>query len=78
MIIDPPRKGCDEAFLDQLLQYAPRRVVYVSCGPDTQVGAPEPLHTLTSACWHRVISTPSGRTQRLAVSKAPLLGMSMI
>lgn len=36
MIIDPPRAGCDAAFLEQLLRFAPRRLVYVSCGPDTQ------------------------------------------
>ncbi|HTX64128.1 MAG TPA: class I SAM-dependent RNA methyltransferase [Opitutaceae bacterium] len=37
VIIDPPRKGCDEAFLDQLLAFAPRTVVYVSCDPATQM-----------------------------------------
>ncbi|KAF0095382.1 MAG: 23S rRNA (uracil1939-C5)-methyltransferase [Puniceicoccaceae bacterium 5H] len=36
MLIDPPRKGCDQAFLRQLFRYGPARVVYVSCGPDTQ------------------------------------------
>jgi len=36
LLIDPPRRGCDEAFLSQLLAFAPKRVVYVSCGPDTQ------------------------------------------
>lgn len=36
LVIDPPRRGCDEAFIAQLLAFAPRRVVYVSCGPDTQ------------------------------------------
>ncbi len=36
VIMDPPRRGSDEAFLTQLLDYAPRRIVYVSCGPDTQ------------------------------------------
>lgn len=36
VVIDPPRKGCDEAFLNQLLQYGPRRVVYVSCNVHTQ------------------------------------------
>jgi tRNA/tmRNA/rRNA uracil-C5-methylase (TrmA/RlmC/RlmD family) len=37
VIIDPPRKGCDEAFLQQLFAYAPRAVVYVSCDPATQM-----------------------------------------
>lgn len=36
IIIDPPRKGCDTIFLEQLLAYTPRRIVYVSCSPDTQ------------------------------------------
>lgn len=37
VIIDPPRKGCDEAFLHQLHAFAPRTVVYVSCNPSTQM-----------------------------------------
>ena len=36
IIIDPPRKGCDEVFLNQLFSYQPARVVYVSCDPATQ------------------------------------------
>ena len=36
VVIDPPRKGCDESFLKQLLQYAPERVIYVSCNVHTQ------------------------------------------
>ena len=36
VIVDPPRKGCDEAFLEQLHAFGPRRIVYVSCAPDTQ------------------------------------------
>ncbi len=36
MIIDPPRKGCDEDFLTQLCTFRPARVVYVSCDPATQ------------------------------------------
>jgi 23S rRNA (uracil1939-C5)-methyltransferase/tRNA (uracil-5-)-methyltransferase len=37
VVIDPPRKGCDEAFLSQLFEYGPRAVVYVSCDPATQM-----------------------------------------
>lgn len=37
VIIDPPRKGCDENFLQQLFAYGPRTVVYVSCDPATQM-----------------------------------------
>lgn len=37
VIIDPPRKGCDQTFLQQLFAFAPRAVVYVSCDPATQM-----------------------------------------
>ena len=37
VLIDPPRKGCDESFLTQLFAYGPRAVVYVSCDPATQM-----------------------------------------
>ncbi len=36
VVIDPPRKGCDENFLLQLLRFGPKRVVYVSCNVHTQ------------------------------------------
>ncbi|RKF56387.1 tRNA -methyltransferase [Golovinomyces cichoracearum] len=36
VLIDPSRKGCDESFISQLLKYAPRRIVYVSCNVHTQ------------------------------------------
>ncbi|KAF7793328.1 hypothetical protein EIP86_004440 [Pleurotus ostreatoroseus] len=36
LVIDPPRKGCDEDFINQLLRFKPRTVVYVSCNVTTQ------------------------------------------
>lgn len=35
IMLDPPRKGCDETTLTAVVQMAPRRVVYVSCNPAT-------------------------------------------
>jgi 23S rRNA (uracil1939-C5)-methyltransferase/tRNA (uracil-5-)-methyltransferase len=37
VIIDPPRAGCSEEFLQQLFAFNPRRVVYISCNPATQM-----------------------------------------
>ena len=36
VIIDPPRKGCDLCFLEQLIHFGPSCLVYVSCDPATQ------------------------------------------
>ncbi|SEP01381.1 23S rRNA (uracil(1939)-C(5))-methyltransferase RlmD [Paenibacillus sp. OV219] len=35
IVVDPPRKGCDEALLETILAMRPERVVYVSCNPST-------------------------------------------
>ncbi|WP_430536248.1 23S rRNA (uracil(1939)-C(5))-methyltransferase RlmD [Listeria rocourtiae] len=35
LVVDPPRKGCDEALLETILKMKPKRVVYVSCNPST-------------------------------------------
>lgn len=35
VFMDPPRSGSDEAFLSSVIKLAPKRIVYVSCGPDT-------------------------------------------
>lgn len=35
IVVDPPRKGCDEMCLSTMLRMAPQRIVYVSCDPAT-------------------------------------------
>lgn len=35
VVVDPPRKGCDEKVLDTIVSMSPDRVVYVSCNPST-------------------------------------------
>lgn len=35
VIMDPPRGGSDEAFLSSVVKLSPKKVVYVSCNPET-------------------------------------------
>lgn len=35
VVVDPPRKGCDEVLLDTIVKMSPSRVVYVSCDSST-------------------------------------------
>lgn len=35
VFMDPPRSGSDEKFLSSLCKHAPKRVVYISCNPET-------------------------------------------
>ncbi|WP_010308533.1 23S rRNA (uracil(1939)-C(5))-methyltransferase RlmD [Kurthia senegalensis] len=35
LMVDPPRKGCDNALLETILSERPKRIVYVSCNPAT-------------------------------------------
>lgn len=35
IVVDPPRKGCDEKCLETMLAMRPERIVYVSCDPAT-------------------------------------------
>lgn len=35
VILDPPRSGSTEEFLSSVVKLAPKKVVYISCGPDT-------------------------------------------
>lgn len=35
VFMDPPRAGSDEAFLESVVKLAPKKVVYISCNPET-------------------------------------------
>ncbi len=35
IVVDPPRKGCDEKLIDSIGRINPKRIVYVSCDPAT-------------------------------------------
>lgn len=35
IVVDPPRKGCDEKLLQCMVRMSPERIVYVSCDPAT-------------------------------------------
>ena len=35
IVVDPPRKGCDETLLETMVKMQPKRIVYVSCDSAT-------------------------------------------
>ena len=35
VFMDPPRAGSDEAFLSSVVKLGPKKVVYISCNPET-------------------------------------------
>lgn len=35
VVIDPPRAGCEETFLECLLKLSPKKIIYISCNPST-------------------------------------------
>lgn len=48
VIVDPPRKGCDEALLHTVSEMSPERIVYISCDPATLA---RDCEILTSLGW---------------------------
>ena len=55
VIMDPPRTGSDEAFLSSVVKLGPKRVVYVSCGPETLA---RDLQYLTKKGYHMTEAIP--------------------
>lgn len=55
VMMDPPRAGSDERFLRSLCRLSPRRVVYVSCMPETLA---RDLRFLTTHGYRAVCATP--------------------
>ncbi|WP_238882961.1 23S rRNA (uracil(1939)-C(5))-methyltransferase RlmD [Clostridium sp. YIM B02551] len=35
VVVDPPRKGCEQSLLEAIANISPKRIVYVSCDPST-------------------------------------------
>lgn len=35
VFVDPPRAGCDKNFLSRLMSASPKKIVYISCNPET-------------------------------------------
>ena len=35
VVVDPPRKGCDNAVLEAIVKSNPRKIIYISCNPST-------------------------------------------
>ena len=49
VFMDPPRAGSDKMFLDSLLKFAPQKIVYISCNPETLA---RDLRYLTKRSYH--------------------------
>ena len=92
IVVDPPRKGCEEAVLRAILAAQPRRVVYVSCGAPTLARdarilceggyAPESVQCVDMFCWtgavETVMSFSKGTTPHRSVKvEFPLEGLNV-
>lgn len=92
IVVDPPRKGCEEAVLRAILAAQPRRVVYVSCGAPTLARdarilceggyAPESVQCVDMFCWTGAVETvmcfSKGTTPHRSVKvEFPLEGLNV-
>ena len=81
VVLDPPRKGCEQSVLQAIVTAAPRRIVYVSCDPATQARdaaflsargyAPDQCQPVDMFCWTGHVETV------LALSKGEILSKSV-
>ncbi|TKA57970.1 hypothetical protein B0A53_00372 [Rhodotorula sp. CCFEE 5036] len=67
IIIDPPRKGCDDLFLSQLLAFNPATVIYVSCNVRTQA---RDIGWLVARSAEAATSDPTGRRKPFRIESA--------
>lgn len=55
IVMDPPRKGCEETLLNTIIEMKPKKVVYVSCNPGTLA---RDLHILEEGGYKAVYVQP--------------------
>lgn len=48
VVVDPPRKGCSEKFIENLVKISPDTIVYISCNPATLAKDLKKLFELTN------------------------------
>lgn len=70
IVLDPPRKGCDEATLRAVLQMSPSRIIMVSCNPAT---AARDAAFLSQHGYHAVSATPVNLFPRTKHTEVALL-----